>query len=111
MRYYRKGFSNDKIRDRDETFFLSTEKSVIGYVFICALAYQVRSVLKFHMKKSNSEMSIEDAFEILNRYKVVKIAVEEKGVQVYRKVAIKGQRSIDIIHCFGLKSEFERFLA
>jgi transposase len=33
-------------------FFLSTEKSVVGYVFICALAYQIRSVLKFHIKKA-----------------------------------------------------------
>jgi len=89
-------------------FFLSSEKSVIGYVFICALAYQIRSVLKYHLKKSNSEMSIEDAFEILNRYKVVKISVEEKGVQVYRKAAIEGQEAIDIIHCFDLESEFEK---
>jgi hypothetical protein len=28
-------------------------------------------------------MSIEDAFDLLNRYKVVKIAVEEKGVQIF----------------------------
>jgi transposase len=89
-------------------FFLSSEKSVIGYVFICALAYQVRSVLKYHMKKSNSEMSIEDAFEILDRYKVVKIAVEEKRVQVYRKVAIEGQNAIDVINYFDLESEFEK---
>jgi hypothetical protein len=60
------------------------------------------------MKKYNSEMSIEDAFELLDRYKVVKIAVEEKSVQVYRKVAIEGQRAIDVINCFDLESEFEK---
>jgi transposase len=60
------------------------------------------------MKKSNCEMSMEDAFEILDRCKVVKIAVEEKGVQVYRKVAIEGQKAIDVINCFDLESEFEK---
>jgi hypothetical protein len=60
------------------------------------------------MKKCNSEMSIEEAFELLERYKVVKIAVEEKGVQVYRKVAIEGQKAVDVIHCFDLESEFEK---
>ncbi len=103
-----KAFRTIKSEIEMRPFFLSTEKSVVGYVFICALAYQIRSVLKFHMKKCNSEMSIEDAFEILCRYKVVKIAVEEKGVQVYRKVAIEGQKAIDVIHCFDLGSEFEK---
>lgn len=103
-----KAFRTIKSEIEMRPFFLSSETSVIGYVFICALAYQIRSVLKFHMKKCNSEMSIEDAFEILNKYKVVKIAVEERGVQVYRKVAIAGQKAIDIINCFDLESEFEK---
>ena len=103
-----KAFRTIKSEIEMRPFFLSSEKSVIGYVFICALAYQIRSVLKFHMKKSNSQMSIEDALDILDRYKVVKIAVEEKGVQVYRKVAIEGQKAIDVINCFDLESEFEK---
>lgn len=103
-----KAFRTIKSEIEMRPFFLSSEKSVIGYVFICALAYQIRSVLKFHMKKSNSEMSIEEAFDILDRYKVVKMAVEEKGVHVYRKVAIEGQKAIDVIHCFDLESEFEK---
>jgi len=103
-----KAFRTIKSEIEMRPFFLSTEKSVIGYVFICALAYQIRSILKFHMKKCNAEMSLEDAFEILDRYKVVKIAVEEKGVQVYRKVAIEGQKAIDVINCFELESEFEK---
>jgi len=103
-----KAFRTIKSEIEMRPFFLSSEKSVIGYVFICALAYQIRSVMKYHMKKSNCEMSMEDAFEILDRYKVVKIAVEEKGVQVYRKVAIEGQKAIDVIHCFDLGSEFEK---
>jgi transposase len=103
-----KAFRTIKSEIEMRPFFLSSEKSVIGYVFICALAYQIRSVMKYHMKKCDSQMSIEDAFEILDRYKVVKIAVEEKGVQVYRKVAIEGQEAIDVIHCFDLESEFEK---
>jgi transposase len=103
-----KAFRTIKSEIEMRPFFLSSETSVIGYVFICALAYQIRSVMKFHKKKCNSEMSIEDAFDILNRYKVVKIAVEERGVQVFRKVAIAGQKAIDIINCFDLESEFEK---
>lgn len=89
-------------------FFLSSDESVTGYVFICALAYQVRSILRFLLKKSNSEMSIEEAFEILDRLKVVKISVEEEGVQVYRKVSVGEQRAIDVIHCFDVDAEFEK---
>ena len=89
-------------------FFLSSDESVTGYVFICALAYQVRSILRFLLKKSNSEMSIEEAFEILDRMKVVKISVEDEGVQVYRKVSVGGQRAIDVIHCFDVDTEFEK---
>ncbi len=89
-------------------FFLSSNESVTGYVFIRALAYQVRSILRFLLKKSNSEMSIEEAFEILDRLKVVKISVEEEGVQVYRRVSVGGQKAIDVIHCFDLDTEFEK---
>jgi transposase len=89
-------------------FFLSSDESVTGYVFICALAYQVRSILRFLLKKSNSEMSIEEAFEILDRLKVVKISVKMEGVQVYRKVSVGGQRAIDVIHCFDVDTEFDK---
>jgi transposase len=103
-----KAFRTIKSEIEMRPFFLSSETSVIGYVFICALAYQIRSVLKFHMKKCNSQMSMTDAFEILDKYKVVKIVVEERGVQVYRKVTIAGQKAIDVINCFDLDSEFEK---
>lgn len=89
-------------------FFLSSDESVTGYVFVCALAYQVRSILRFLLKKSNSEMSIEEAFELLDRMKVVKISVEMEGIQVYRKVSVGGQRAIDVIHCFDFDTEFEK---
>jgi len=89
-------------------FFLSSDESVTGYIFICALAYQVRSILRFLLKKSNSEMSIEEAFEVLNRLKVVKISVEDEGVQVYRRVSVGGQKAIDVIHCFDVDMEFEK---
>ncbi len=103
-----KAFRTIKSEIEMRPFFLSSEKSVIGYVFICALAYQIRSVLNYTLKKSDSEMRIEDAFEILDRYKVVKMAVEGKSVQVYRKVALEGQKAIDVINCFDLESEFEK---
>ncbi len=103
-----KAFRTIKSEIEMRPFFLSSETSVTGYVFICALAYQIRSVLKFHMKKCNSQMSMTEAFEILDKYKVVKIAVEERGVQVFRKVAIAGQKAIDVINCFDLESEFEK---
>ncbi len=42
-----KAFRTIKYEIEMRPFFLSSETSVIGYVFICALAYQIRSVLKF----------------------------------------------------------------
>lgn len=103
-----KAFRTIKSEIEMRPFFLNSEESVRGYIFICALAYQIRSILKFLLKKSNSEMSIEEAFEVLNRLKVVKISVEGEGVQVYRKVSVAGQRAIDVVHCFDLDTEFEK---
>jgi transposase len=103
-----KAFRTIKSEIEMRPFYLNSEESVTGYIFICALAYQVRSILKFLLKKSNSEMSIEEAFEVLNRLKVVKISVEMEGVQVYRKVSVAGQRAIDVIHCFDLETEFQK---
>lgn len=103
-----KAFRTIKSEIEVRPFFLNSEESVTGYIFICALAYQVRSILKFLLKKSNSELSIEEAFEVLNRLKVVKISVEEEGVQVYRKVSVAGQRVIDVAHCFDFDTEFEK---
>ena len=53
-------------------------------------------------------MSIEEAFEVLDRLKVVKISVENESVQVYQKVSIGGQRAIDVIHSFDVDTEFEK---
>lgn len=92
-------------------FFLSSDESVTGYVFICALAYQVRSILRYLLKKSNSKMSIEEAFEILDRMKVVKISVEDEGVRVYRRVSVGGQKAIEVIHCFDVDTEFEKIVS
>jgi transposase len=103
-----KAFRTIKSEIEIRPFFLSSEESVAGYIFICALAYQVRSILRFILKRSDSDMSIEEAFDVLDRLKVVKISVEEEGVQVYRKVSVEGQRAIDVIHCFDVDTEFEK---
>ncbi len=103
-----KAFRTIKSEIEMRPFFLSSQESVTGYIFICALAYQVRSILRFLLKRSDSEMSIEEAFEILDRLKVVKISVEEEGVQVYRRVSVGGQRAIDVVNCFEVDSEFEK---
>jgi len=103
-----KAFRTIKSEIEMRPFFLSSQESVTGYIFICALAYQVRSILRFLLKGSDSEMSIEEAFEVLDRLKVVKISVEKESVQVYRRVSIGGQRAIDVIHCFDVDTEFEK---
>ena len=103
-----KAFRTIKSEIEMRPFFLSSQESVTGYIFICALAYQVRSILRFLLKRSDSEMSIEEAFEVLDRLKVVKISVEKESVQVYRRVSIGGQKAIDVIQCFDVDTEFEK---
>jgi transposase len=64
-----------------------TKEHIMGNIFICATALQLRSVLRLKLKDKGIDTSIEDAMRMLERIKAVHIAVGKDGeIQVYRKL-------------------------
>jgi len=86
-----------------------TKEHILGNIFICATAFQLRSILRMKLKDRGIDTSIEDAMRMLERLKVAHIAVGKDGeIQVYRKL-----RNIDgelrkLVEVFKL-SENEKF--
>ncbi len=64
-----------------------TKEHVLGNIFICATALQLRSILRLKLKDRGIDTSIEDAMRMLERLKAAHIAVGKDGeIQVYRKL-------------------------
>lgn len=64
-----------------------TKEHILGNIFICATALQLRSILRLKLKDKGIDTSIEDAMRMLERLKAVHIAVGKDGeIQVYRKL-------------------------
>jgi len=64
-----------------------TKEHILGNIFICATALQLRSILRLKLKDKGIDTSIEDAMRMLERLKAVHIAVGNDGeIQVYRKL-------------------------
>jgi len=64
-----------------------TKEHILGNIFICATALQLRSILRLKLKDKGIDTSIEDAMRMLERLRAVHIAVGNDGeIQVYRKL-------------------------
>jgi transposase len=64
-----------------------TKEHILGNIFICAIALQLRSILRLKLKERGIDTSIEDAMRMLERLKAAHIAVGKDGeIQVYRKL-------------------------
>jgi transposase len=64
-----------------------TKEHILGNIFICATALQLRSILRLKLKDKGIDTSIEDAMRVLERLKAAHIAVGKDGeIQVYRKL-------------------------
>ncbi len=64
-----------------------TKEHILGNIFICATAFQLRSILRLKLKEKGIDTSIEDAMRTLERLKAVHIAVgKDNEIQVYRKL-------------------------
>ncbi|MDP2767799.1 MAG: IS1634 family transposase, partial [Candidatus Methanoperedens sp.] len=64
-----------------------TKEHILGNIFICATAFQLRSILRMKLKDKGFDTSIEDAMRTLERLKAVHIAVgKDDEIQVYRKL-------------------------
>jgi transposase len=86
-----------------------TKEHILGNIFICATAFQLRSILRMKLKDKGIDTSIEDAMRMLERLKVVHIAVGKDGeIQVYRKLRNIDGELRNLVEVFKL-SENEKF--
>ncbi len=86
------------------------ESHVIGHVFVCMLAYQLRSVMNHVLKKSEVDMSVKEALEYLQRIKVVEIKFTGDRAEVVRKVTNLDERQAMLVEVFDLKENLERVI-
>lgn len=86
-----------------------TKEHILGNIFICATAFQLRSILRMKLKDKRIDTSIEDAMRMLERLKAVHIAVGKDGeIQVYRKLRNIDGELRNLVEVFKL-SENEKF--
>lgn len=86
-------------------FNVRTKEHVLGLVFICALSYQLRSILRMKISDSGEDYSLEQAMSVLERLKAVDIEVKEDGtVKVHRKLSGLNDDSMRLIHVFNMNT-------
>ncbi|MDP2789376.1 MAG: IS1634 family transposase [bacterium] len=86
-----------------------TKEHILGNIFICATAFQLRSILRMKLKDKGIDTSIEDAMRMLERLKAVHIAVgKDDEIQVYRKLRNIDGELRNLVEVFKL-SENEKF--
>ncbi|MDP2767977.1 MAG: IS1634 family transposase, partial [Candidatus Methanoperedens sp.] len=80
-----------------------TEEHVLGNIFVCATAFQLRSILKMKLKDKNIDMSIEEAMSTLERLKAVQIVVGKEGeIQVQRQLTKIDTETRTLIEVFNM---------
>jgi len=93
-----------------EPQYVYTKEHVLGHVFICVLAYQIRSVMKYMLKQQGIDMSIDEAFEVLERLKVTNISVQGNDAKVYRKLTRQDGKITKLVETFNMRDD-DMFLA
>lgn len=78
------------------------KEHVLGMVFIDALAFQLRSLLRMKLKDNNVEMSVEEAFETLEDLKAVHLCVKGDEIKVYRKLPRLNEKTRTLIEVFDM---------
>jgi hypothetical protein len=82
--------------------YVRTKEHVLGNIFVCSTAFQLRSILKMKINNSGLDASIEEAMKTLERLKAVYIAVgKERRVQVYRKLSGLNKETRTLIEVFN----------
>src|SRR4030042_3292717 len=82
---------------------VGTKEHILGNIFVCSTAFQLRSLLKMKINNSGLDVSIEEAMKTLERLRAVHIAVGKEGeVQVYRKLSGLNKETRTLIEVFGM---------
>ncbi|MCX6666563.1 MAG: hypothetical protein NT038_10995 [Euryarchaeota archaeon] len=86
-----------------EPQYVYTKKHVLGHVFICVLAYQIRAVMRFILKQHDVDISIDEAFEVLERLKVTNISLLGNDAKIYRKLTRMDGKTTELVDIFNMK--------
>jgi transposase len=89
--------------------YVRTKKHVLGNIFVCATAFQLRSILGMKLKDEGIDMSVEEAMKTLEQLKAVHIVVKKnEGVQVLRKLTDLDNETRTLVEVFNM-TENEKF--
>jgi len=109
-----------KIRDQIEKAFadsekctqdshpqnVRTEEHVLGNIFVCATAFQLRSVLEMKLKDRGVDMSVENAMRTLERLKAVDIVVGTGDeMEVHRKLSGLDCETRTLVEMFSMADD------
>lgn len=84
-------------------------ESIRGHAFVCALAYQIRSVMSYKLRKANTNMNVDKAFEHLVKLKIVNLVFDGNKVKVFRKFSSEnGAEQKLLIDVFDLGAEMKK---
>jgi transposase len=89
--------------------YVRTKKHVLGNIFVCATAFQLRSVLGMRLKDVGIDMSVDEAMRTLEQLKAVHIVVKkDEGIQVLRKLTDLDSETRTLVEVFNM-TENEKF--
>jgi hypothetical protein len=90
--------------------YVRTKKHVLGNIFVCATAFQLRSILGMRLKDVGIDMSGDEAMKSLEQLKAVHIVVKkDEGIQVLRKLTDLDNETRTLVEVFNM-AETEKFL-
>jgi transposase len=82
---------------------------VIGQIFVCAMAYQLRSIMARELRKYDIKLKFDDAIWKLDRLKVVDIIATGDEIQTIRKITTMDKDQLLLVNIFKL-GEIEKGL-
>ncbi len=86
--------------------FVYGENAVKGHIFICSLAYQIRSVMRCLIRKHKLEMSVDEAMRILQKIKLVSISDKSNEIEILRKVTSMSGTEKEILQVLMVSDPF-----
>ena len=80
-----------------------TEEHVLGNIFVCATAFQLRSILGIKLKDVGVDMSVENAMKTLERLKAVHIVVGTGAeIEVHKKLSGLDSETRTLVEIFSM---------
>lgn len=83
--------------------YVWTKEHVIGQIYICAQAYQLRSIMALELKRSDIGMGLDEALWNLQRLNAVNIIVTGDEIRVFSKLSTMDKNQIALVDIFNMR--------